>query len=76
MATRAPKKPTLKKVPNAPKANASMDVWKAYENKLKAIKAENDKKMAKYNAEMKKYEAVKKAKEAIRAKAAKIRANV
>lgn len=53
-----------------------MDVWKNYENKLKAIKAENDKKMADYNAKLKKYEAEKKAKDAIRAKAQKMRSAI
>lgn len=76
MAMKAPKKPALKKVPSAPKAGASMDVWKNYENKLKVIKAENDKKMADYNAKLKKYEAEKKAKEAIRAKAQKMRSAI
>lgn len=54
---RQPKKPSLRKMPKSPKMTASTTSWDNFEQKAKAIKAENDKKMKAYNSEVKKYEA-------------------
>jgi hypothetical protein len=45
---KAPKKPKFKALPKAPKMSASKEAWRNYEQKLKAVSAENAKKKAEY----------------------------
>jgi hypothetical protein len=47
------RKPTRKKYPNAPKANASADAWIAYRDKVGKIQSEYAKALADYNRDVK-----------------------
>lgn len=76
MSLKKPKRPSFKKMPKQPKASASADTWKAYENRIKAIEAENDKKIADYKKKLSAYENEQKRKESIKAKAAKVKAKL
>lgn len=76
MAQQKPKKPALKRVPKAPKASASAETWRNYENRLKAVEAENDKKISDYKKKVASYEAEQKRREVIKEKAAKARAKL
>ena len=74
MATKKPKLPKFAKYPKQPKATASVQTWKNYDNKVKAIKAENDKKAAEYKKKLSAYEAEIRNREAIKSRAAKAKA--
>lgn len=67
-ATRKPRKPKLKKMPNKPKAKASLDVHKKYDERAAKVKKENDKKLSEYNKDLKAWESEQKTKEKIRNK--------
>lgn len=71
MAISKPKKPTLKKYPREPKKAASMDTWKNYDAKVKAIDAENGKKIQEYKKKVSAYENELKQRDAIKNRAAK-----
>ena len=72
MATmKKPSKPALKKYPKEPKKSASIEVWKNYDARVKAIDAENIKKMAEYKKKLNAYEGELKQREAIKQRAAK-----
>lgn len=69
MATvRKPRKPKMKSMPKKPKASASLDAHKRYEDRAKKVIAENKKKDAEYNRQLKSYEKIQKEKARIRAK--------
>ena len=53
---KAPKKPTYKALPKAPKMSASKESWKKYESKVKAINAENQKRKSEYEKKLRAYE--------------------
>lgn len=76
MALKKPSKPKFKKLPKQPKASASTDAWKSYENKVKAIEAENDKKISEYKKQKSAYEAELKKRESIKNKANKAKAKL
>lgn len=76
MALSKPKKPALKRVPKQPKTSASAEVWRNYENRVKAVEGENDKKIAEYKKKVAAYEAELKRREAIKSKAAKAKAKL
>ena len=63
-----PKKPTLRKLPKAPKMDASKSVWDNFESKAKEIKSENDKKTKAFNTELKKYETEKARRQKLKSK--------
>ena len=44
-----PKKPKLTRYPKKPKASASLETWKNFERRCKAVDAANHAKAAKYN---------------------------
>lgn len=71
---KAPKKPKFKALPKAPKMSASKEAWRNYEQKLKAVSAENAKKKAEYDRELKAYESEMKSRASIKEKAAKAKA--
>lgn len=70
---KAPKRPKFAKVPKQPKATASAQTWKNYEQKLNAVKAANDKKLAEYNKEKRAYDAEMKKRQSLKEKASKLR---
>ena len=76
MAIKKPSKPKFKALPKAPKTNASTESWKAYENKIKAIEIENNKKIAEYKKKMNEYENEMKKRENIKNKAAKAKSKL
>ena len=76
MATKKPVKPKLKKMPKQPKQSASMEVWKRYDAKAKAIEAENNKIVADYKKKLSAYEQEQRKKESIKASAAKAKAKL
>lgn len=55
-----PRKPSLKKLPKRPKASASLETWKKYEDRVNAVKKENQKAMSDFKKEEKRFEAAKK----------------
>lgn len=55
-----PRKPSLKKLPKRPKANASLETWEKYNNRVAAIQKENQKSMSDYDKELKRFESDKK----------------
>lgn len=73
MATKAPKKPKMLSYPKQPKAGASVDVWKRYEDKCKEVDKKNEAKLKPYNEKLKKIEADKKAKSQIQARVSKLK---
>lgn len=76
MALKKPSKPKFKKLPKQPKASASKEVWKNYENRVKAINAENDKKISEYKKAVTEYEAEQKKRDNIKAMVAKSKAKL
>ncbi|MBQ5597808.1 MAG: hypothetical protein IIU66_04910 [Clostridia bacterium] len=54
--------------------SASKEAWRNYEQKLKAVSAENAKKKADYERELKAYESEMKSRASIKEKAAKAKA--
>lgn len=66
-----PAKPKLKKYPKQPKASASTEAWKNYDAKVKAIDAENNKKVSEYKKKCSAYDAEMKQRQAIKDRAAK-----
>lgn len=76
MAIRKPSKPKFAKLPKQPKANASAETWKNYDNKVKAVEAENDKRIAEYKRQVSKYEAELKQRDAIKSRAAKAKSKL
>lgn len=76
MALKRPTKPALKKLPKMPKTSASAEAWRNYENRVKAIEAENDKKIAEYKKKVAAYESELKRREAIKGKAMKAKAKL
>jgi hypothetical protein len=71
MALKKPAKPKLKKYPKQPKSSASMDAWKNYDAKVKAIDADNNKRVAEYKKRVTAYNNEMKQREAIKNRAAK-----
>lgn len=76
MALKKPSKPKFKKLPKQPKASASKEAWKTYENRVKAINAENDKLIADYKRAVNDYEAEQKKRDSIKAMVAKSKAKL
>lgn len=76
MALKKPAKPKLVKLPKQPKASASAEAWRNYDNKIKAVEAENDKRIADYKKKLTAYESELKKREAIRTKAAKAKSKL
>lgn len=76
MSIKKPAKPKFKKLPKAPKASASTEAWKRYENRLKSIEAENDKKIAEYKKKKSAYGNEMKQRERIKEKSEKIRSKL
>ena len=76
MAIRKPSKPKFVKLPKQPKANASAEAWKNYDNKVKSAEAENDKRIAEYKRQVAKYEAELKQRDAIKSRAAKAKSKL
>ncbi len=76
MATRKPSKPKFTKMPKQPKSNASVDAWKRYEARIKAVDAENAKKIAEYKKQLAAYEAEQRKKESIKSAANKAKARL
>lgn len=76
MAISKPKKPKLKSIPGAPKKTASMESWKAYENKVKQIESDNDKKISEYKKKLSAYESEMKKRESIKNKASKAKSKL
>jgi hypothetical protein len=76
MAIKKPSKPKFKKMPKQPKNNASAEAWRNYENKVKAVNAENDKKVAEYKKAVSAYEAEQKKRDGIKAMVAKSKAKL
>lgn len=56
MAFKKPTRPKFKAMPKAPKVSASSDAWKRYEQRVKAVTAENQKRKAEYEKKLKAYE--------------------
>lgn len=73
MAISKPKKPRFKALPKAPKMSAATEAWKRYEQKLKEVNAENQKKKSEYEKKMKAYEAEMKSRERLKEKARSIK---
>lgn len=71
---KAPAKPKFKAMPKAPKMSASKEAWRNYDQKLKAVTAENAKKKAEYEKAVKAYNAEVKQRQAIKDRAAKAKA--
>lgn len=71
-----PSKPKFKKYPKMPKASASPEAWKNYENRAKAIDVENNKKIAEYKKKLAAYESAMKKKESVKAFVAKAKAKL
>lgn len=76
MALKKPTKPKFKKMPKQPKANASAEAWRNYENKAKAVTAENDKKVADYKKAVTAYEAEQRKRDSIKQMVAKQKARL
>ncbi len=76
MALKKPSKPKFKKLPKQPKASASKEAWKTYENRVKAVNAENDKLIADYKRAVNDYEAEQKKRDSIKAMVAKSKAKL
>lgn len=76
MAMKKPSKPKFKKLPKQPKATASKETWKSYENRVKAINAENDKLIADYKRKVSDYEAEIKKRDNIKAMVARSKAKL
>ncbi len=76
MATKKPAKPRLKKAPKMPKSTASVETWKSYERRVKAIDAENSKIIADYKKKVSAYEAEQRKKESIKRMAEKAKAKL
>lgn len=71
---KAPKKPKFKPMPKAPKMSASKEAWRNYNEKVKAVTAENAKRKAEYEKQLKAYNAEIKARQTIKDNAAKAKA--
>lgn len=71
-----PTRPKYKAMPKAPKVTASSDVWKRYEQRVKAVSAENQKRKADYEKKLKAYETEVKMRENIKAKAQSAKAKL
>lgn len=76
MAMKKPAKPKFKKLPKQPRAAASKETWKTYENRVKAINAENDKLISEYKRKMSEYESELKKRENIKAMVARSKAKL
>lgn len=76
MAIKKPSKPKFVKLPKQPKSNASAEAWKSYDNKVKAVEAENDKRISEYKKKVSEYEAEIKKRDAIRSRAAKAKSKL
>lgn len=76
MAMKKPSKPKFKKLPKQPKATASKETWKSYENRVKAINAENDKLISEYKRKVGEYEAEIKKRDNIKAMVARSKAKL
>lgn len=76
MALKKPSKPKFKKMPKQPKASASKEAWKTYENRVKAVNAENDKLISDYKKAVNEYEAEQKKRDSIKAMVAKSKAKL
>lgn len=76
MAIKKPSKPKFAKLPKQPRANASAEAWKSYDNKVKAVEAENDKRIADYKKKLAAYEQALKMRDAIRTRAAKAKSKL
>lgn len=76
MAMKKPSKPKFKKLPKQPKASASKETWKNYENRVKAVTAENDKLIADYKRKVNEYESEIKKRDSIKAMAARSKAKL
>lgn len=71
---KSPKKPKYKAMPKAPKMSASKDAWRNYNEKVKAVTAENAKRKAEYERQLKAYNAEIKMRQTIKDNAAKAKA--
>lgn len=76
MALKKPQKPKFKAFPKQPKGSASTEAWKNYENKVKAVESENDKKISEYKKKMSAYQAEIKKRESIKEKATKAKSKL
>lgn len=76
MAIKKPAKPKFKKMPKQPKSNASTQTWKNYEERVKGIEQENDKKVAEYKKKLKDYQNEQRKRDAIKDKVAKAKAKL
>jgi hypothetical protein len=76
MAIKKPAKPKFKKLPKQPKASASPEAWRNYENRVKAVNAENDKKVADYKKAVSAYEAEQRKRDSIKNMVAKSKAKL
>lgn len=68
-ALKKPTRPKFKALPKAPKMTASKEVWAAYQKKVTAISAENQKLKAEYEKKVKAFENEIKQREKIKEKA-------
>lgn len=64
-----PKKPKYKAMPKAPKMSASLETWRRYESRVKAVIGENNKRKAEYAKKLQAYESAIKMRESIKAMA-------
>lgn len=65
---RKPSRPRYKAMPKAPKITASDESWKAFEKRVQAVIAENQKRKSDYEKKLKAYDASIKLRNDIKAK--------
>lgn len=65
---RKPSRPRYKAMPQAPKMTASDEIWKAFEKRVQAVIAENQKRKSDYEKKLKAYDASIKLRNDIKAK--------
>ena len=65
---RKPSRPRYKAMPKAPKMTASDESWKAFEKRVQAVIAENQKRKSDYEKKLKAYDASIKLRNDIKAK--------
>lgn len=65
---RKPSRPRYKAMPKAPKITASDESWKAFEKRVQAVIAENQKRKSDYEKKLKSYDASIKLRNDIKAK--------
>lgn len=70
------KKPRYKALPKAPKASASVETWRRYEQKVNAVVSENLKKKAEYDKKVAAQKNVAKIKDDIKNKIANAKSKV